>query len=59
MQRQCFSSSLEHQRNYVEKSVKWAHSVNEGKLNRVSANWVHLVTKGFSQVFSVNQASFG
>ena len=56
---QCLPSSLEWRRNYVEKSVNQAHSVNKGKLNRVSANWVRSVTKGLSQVHSVNRVSVG
>ena len=43
----------------AENNVNQAHLVKKGNFNRVSANWVHLVTKGFSQVCSVNQASFG
>ena len=33
--------------------------VNEGKLDKVSDNQVHLVTKGFLQVCSVNRAFDG
>ena len=39
--------------------VNRVHMVNEGKLDRVSANWVHSVTKGFFQVHSFNWASVG
>ena len=37
-------------------SVNWAYSVNEENLDGTSANQSHSVTKGFSQVCSVNWA---
>ena len=36
------------------KSVNRSHSVNEGKLDDISGDQAHSVTKGFSQVYSVN-----
>ena len=42
-----------------ENSVTWAHLVNEGKLDGISGDQVHLVTKVFSQYFCVNWASIG
>ena len=43
----------------LKKSVNQAHLVNEGKLDGISVDWAHLVTKGFSQVCNVNQAFVG
>ena len=43
----------------VENSVNQVLMVNEGNLDRVSANRVHSVTKGFLQVCNVNRASVG
>ena len=40
-----------------ENNVKRVHMVIEGKLDRVSANQVHSVTKIFLQVRSVDRAS--
>ena len=42
-----------------EDSVDRVCMVNKGKLDRVSINQVHSVSKGFLQVHGVNQASFG
>ena len=43
----------------VEKNANRVPMVNKGKLDRVSINWVHSVSKGFVQVHNVNQASIG
>ena len=39
-------------------SVNRAHSVNEGKLDGISANQPYSITKGFF-LYSFNQASVG
>ena len=43
----------------AENSVNWVHIVNEKKLDRVSANQVHSITKVILQVDNVNWASIG
>ena len=42
-----------------EKSVNRDHLVNKRKLDGISVDQAHSVTKGFLQVWSVNRASVG